>query len=152
MALVQLGGLGISTGTAIIAIVVFRRLGLRARLYTSTESGNVAIGEVGRIVRGRGDPDVQRRGRRRGGAHAAVVARATTTRFGEAAWLGVFHSVTAFNNAGFALFSDSSMGFAADPLHPAAGPARHHPRRHRRPGALRAHRADGRDSWACTRG
>jgi Trk-type K+ transport system membrane component len=34
---------------------------------------------------------------------------------GRAAWLGVFHSVSAFNNAGFALFSDNLMGFVADP-------------------------------------
>ncbi|MGW7357263.1 potassium transporter TrkG [Streptomyces sp. NPDC054802] len=30
-------------------------------------------------------------------------------------WLGVFHAVTAFNNAGFALYSDSLMGFVTDP-------------------------------------
>ena len=29
--------------------------------------------------------------------------------------LGVFHAVSAFNNAGFALFSDNLIGFAADP-------------------------------------
>jgi trk system potassium uptake protein TrkH len=115
LALVQLGGLGISTGTAIIAIIVFRRLGLRARIYTSTESGNVAIGEVGRIVRGVAVLTF---------SVEAIVAILLTLRwwlsydyaFGEAAWLGVFHSVTAFNNAGFALFSNSLMSFASDPL------------------------------------
>lgn len=35
---------------------------------------------------------------------------------GEAGWLGVFHSVSAFCNAGFALFSDSLVGFRGDPL------------------------------------
>lgn len=115
LALVQLGGLGISTGTAIIAIIVFRRLGLRARMYTSTESGNVALGEVGRIVRGVAILTF---------TVEAIVAMVLTLRWwisydyalGEAAWLGVFHSVTAFNNAGFALFSNSLMDFAADPL------------------------------------
>jgi Trk-type K+ transport system membrane component len=34
---------------------------------------------------------------------------------GEATYLGVFHAVSAFNNAGFALYSDSLMGFVADP-------------------------------------
>lgn len=115
LALVQLGGLGISTGTAIVAIVVFRRLGLRARLYTSTETGNVALGEVGRIVRGVALLTF---------TVEAVIAVVLALRwwlgydysFGEAAWLGLFHAVTAFNNAGFALFSDSLIGFAADPL------------------------------------
>lgn len=35
--------------------------------------------------------------------------------FGRAANLGVFHAVSAFNNAGFALFSDNLMGFVTDP-------------------------------------
>lgn len=115
LALVQLGGLGISTGTAIVALVVFRRLGLRTRLYTSTESGNVALGDVGRIVRGVAVLTF---------AVEGMVAIGLTLRWwqgyeyglGDAAWLGLFHSVTAFNNAGFALFPDSMMGFAHDPL------------------------------------
>jgi len=34
---------------------------------------------------------------------------------GRAAWLGLFHAVTSFNNAGFALFSDNLAGFVDDP-------------------------------------
>ncbi|CAL9351023.1 Ktr system potassium uptake protein B [Streptomyces sp. enrichment culture] len=37
------------------------------------------------------------------------------TSWPRAVWLGVFHSVSAFNNAGFALYSDSLMSFATDP-------------------------------------
>ena len=33
---------------------------------------------------------------------------------GEAAWQGLFHAVSAFNNAGFSTFSDSVMRFQAD--------------------------------------
>lgn len=32
-----------------------------------------------------------------------------------AAWLGIFHAISAFNNAGFGLFSDSLVGFVGDP-------------------------------------
>jgi len=35
---------------------------------------------------------------------------------GRAAYFGLFHSISAFNNAGFALFSDSLIGFRADPV------------------------------------
>jgi trk system potassium uptake protein TrkH len=35
---------------------------------------------------------------------------------GRAAWFGLFHSVSAFNNAGFALFSDSLTGWRGDIL------------------------------------
>lgn len=113
--LVQAGGLGISTGTAIIAIVIFRRLGLRARLYTSTESGNVALGEVGAIVRGVAVLTF---------SVEAIIAIVLTARwwasgdfsFGEASWYGIFHSVMAFNNAGFSLFADSLISAASDPV------------------------------------
>jgi trk system potassium uptake protein len=52
------------------------------------------------------------------GAFAAVL----TARFrqhyddtwAEALWHGVFHSISAFNNAGFALYSDNLIGFVAD--------------------------------------
>lgn len=36
--------------------------------------------------------------------------------FGKALWFGFFHSVSAFNNAGFSLFSDNMMGFRGDLL------------------------------------
>lgn len=35
--------------------------------------------------------------------------------FGTAVWQGVFHAVSAYNNAGFSLFSDSLMSYVADP-------------------------------------
>ena len=113
--LVQIGGLGISTGAALITILVFRRLGLRARIYTSAETGNVALGDIRRIIRGIAVITF---------SVEAVIAILLTARwwlgydepFGTAVWYGIFHSVTAFNNAGFALFSDSLMGFASDPF------------------------------------
>ena len=38
------------------------------------------------------------------------------TSFSQAAWQGLFHSISAFCNAGFALFSNSLEQFVADPL------------------------------------
>jgi len=35
---------------------------------------------------------------------------------GGSAWHALFHAVSAFNNAGFALYSDSLMGFVSDPF------------------------------------
>lgn len=111
--LVQIGGLGISTGAALITILVSRRLGLRSRIYTSTESGNIALGDVARVIRGVVVISF---------ATELIIATVLTLRwwlsydesFGTSLWYGVFHSVTAFNNAGFALFPDSLMGFAND--------------------------------------
>ena len=53
----------------------------------------------------------------------AVTAVVLTARFAlaydepfpRAVYLGVFHAVSAFNNAGFALYSDNLIGFATDP-------------------------------------
>jgi trk system potassium uptake protein len=36
--------------------------------------------------------------------------------WGEALWHGLFHAVSAFNNAGFSTYSDNLMGFVVDPL------------------------------------
>jgi Trk-type K+ transport system membrane component len=53
-----------------------------------------------------------------------VLAAYLTSRFrgeynyewGEAIWHGLFHAISAFNNGGFSLYSDSMMGFATDPF------------------------------------
>ena len=41
--------------------------------------------------------------------------RRYTEDWGLAAWYGLFHAISAFNNAGFALFTDNLIGFAGDP-------------------------------------
>jgi trk system potassium uptake protein TrkH len=50
---------------------------------------------------------------------AGILAARFVTGYGyspaRALWHGVFHSVSAFNNAGFALYTDNLIGFAGDP-------------------------------------
>ena len=36
--------------------------------------------------------------------------------FDDALWYGIFHSVSAFNNAGFSLFTDNMIGYKSDTL------------------------------------
>ena len=36
--------------------------------------------------------------------------------FNEALWYGIFHSISAFNNAGFSLFTDNMIGYKSDTL------------------------------------
>ena len=114
LALFQLGGFGIMTGATIVALVVFRRLGLRRRMLAQAETRALALGDVRRIVRQVALLTL---------GFEATAAVVLTTRFvaayGEslprALYLGVFHAVSAFNNAGFGLFSDSLVRFATDP-------------------------------------
>lgn len=114
LALVQIGGFGISTGAAVLAVLIFRRLGLRARMYTSTETSGIALGDVRRVVRVVAvlTASVE-------GATAVVLAArwwlGYDEPFGKAVWDGVFHSVMAFNNAGLTLFTGSLTSFASDP-------------------------------------
>src|SRR5919204_134962 len=57
------------------------------------------------------------------GVVEACIAVIVTVRFrvgyddgwSDAAWHGVFHAVSAFNNAGFALYTDNLIGFVDDP-------------------------------------
>lgn len=114
MTLVQVGGFGIMTMATLLAIIVLGRLGLQSTLLARSESRARSLGDVRGIARTVGIMML---------SVESVLALILTARFawgyGEplptAAWHGVFHSVTAFNNAGFALFSDNLMGFALDP-------------------------------------
>ena len=113
--LIQVGGLGIMTLSSLIALIVGRRLRLRQRLVAVAESGTLVLGDLRQLLVGVVKLSF---------GVEAVVAVALGLRFwlghGEslrrAAYLGLFHSVSAFNNAGFALFSDNLIGFRQDPF------------------------------------
>lgn len=113
LVLVQIGGLGFMTVSSLLVLLVSRQLGLRRRLVTKTERDSLSLGDLRDVLIGVGivTATVQ-----------TVVALALAVRFwwghgidaGTAIWSGVFHSVTAFNNAGFSLYADSLVGFNSD--------------------------------------
>ncbi|MET3769715.1 potassium uptake TrkH family protein [Marisediminicola sp. UYEF4] len=115
LALVQIGGFGIMAFASVIGLAVVRRMSLRAKVTTAAEAHSMGLDDVGGLVLGviRISLVVE-----------VVVAVMLTLRFaigygepiGRAAWLGVFHAVSSFNNAGFALFSDSFVQYATDPF------------------------------------
>ncbi|MDQ4089093.1 MAG: TrkH family potassium uptake protein [Actinomycetota bacterium] len=115
LALVQIGGLGIMTLTSLIVVVVGRRLGLRQRLIAAAETNSFDLGGIRAVLVGVAQLSF---------AVEAVVALALSLRFwwshGEplarAVYLGVFHSVSAFNNAGFSLFSENLVRVNRDPF------------------------------------
>ncbi|GGC03214.1 TrkH family potassium uptake protein [Cellulomonas carbonis] len=112
--LIQAGGFGIMTLASMLGLLVSRRLDLRSRLLATAETKSLGMGDVRAVLLGVARISL---------VVEAVVALVLTVRFattygeplGRAVWLGVFHAVSAFNNAGFALFSDSLVGFATDP-------------------------------------
>ena len=113
LALIQVGGFGIMTLASLIALFLARRMGLRTRLTAAAETKSIGLGDVRRVLRGVFLVTV---------VMETAVAVLLTLRFrsayddtwGTAVWHGVFHAVSAFNNAGFALFSDNLMGFLTD--------------------------------------
>ena len=114
LGLIQVGGLGTMTLASLLGLAISRKLGLRARVTAATETKAVGLGDVRGVVLGVARTSL---------VVEAVVAVVLGLRFwaaydvspGRAAYLGVFHSVSAFNNAGFALWPDSLVRFATDP-------------------------------------
>lgn len=112
LALIQAGGLGYMTLSTLLASALGRRVTLQERLTLREGLNAYAPGEVLRFARSVFVLTL---------VCEAVGAMALTARWwpehglARASWLGLFHAVSAFNNAGFALFSDSLMGEAGDP-------------------------------------
>nr|WP_235498318.1 MULTISPECIES: potassium transporter TrkG [unclassified Frankia] len=115
MGSVQMGGLGFMTSASLLGLLVSRRLGVRIRLLAAVETGSFGLGDVRRLVRAVALVTF---------TVEAVVAAVLFPRLwlsydrspARAAYESVFHAVTAFNNAGFSLYSDNLMGFASDPV------------------------------------
>ncbi|RYV50192.1 TrkH family potassium uptake protein [Pengzhenrongella frigida] len=114
LVLIQIGGFGVMTLASVLALLISRRLGLGTRLLAAAETKSVGLGEVRSVLIG-----VARVSLVVEAGTAVVLALRFATAYdepiGRSLWLGVFHSVSAFNNAGFALFSDNLIGFATDP-------------------------------------
>ncbi|AUZ88275.1 ATPase [Arthrobacter agilis] len=114
LALIQVGGFGIMSFASLLGVLLARRMGLRSRISAAAETKSVGFGDVRGVLLGvlRITLIVE-----------VLTAVVLAARFllgygygvGEAVWLGVFHSISSFNNAGFALFSDNLIGFAGDP-------------------------------------
>jgi trk system potassium uptake protein TrkH len=115
LVLIQVGGLGIMTLASLLVLLMSRRLGLRLQLTAAAETNTVGLGDLRRVLAGVLLASA---------VFEVAVAIVLSVRFatgygfspGRAVYLGIFHSVSAFNNGGFALFSNSLAGFATDPV------------------------------------
>jgi trk system potassium uptake protein TrkH len=113
LVLIQVGGLGFMVLASLLALALSRRLGLRQRLLAQTEINVTRLGETRRVLLGAAAFSL---------LFEIVAALVLSGRLwlgygeppGRAAWLGVFHAVSAFNNAGFGLYSDNLVRFVDD--------------------------------------
>ncbi|XID96022.1 TrkH family potassium uptake protein [Paenibacillaceae bacterium WGS1546] len=113
MILIQVGGLGFMTVGVMVAIALGKRIGLRQRLiiqqatHSTSSQGLVKLSVYMVLI---------------AFAFEALATLVLTVRWqaemgwGQAAYYALFHSVSAFNNAGFALWSDSLSPFVGDPV------------------------------------
>lgn len=100
LGLIKTGGLGFLTMTSLILIVMGRRIGLRQRLLLQESLNQAQVGGIVRLVVRIVVISV---------LIEAVFTLVLASRFiddfglGRGLWMGLFHSVSAFNNAGFDL-------------------------------------------------
>lgn len=111
--LIQIGGLGIVTVVSIGILLVADRIGLSHTRVLAADLHTNSYGSVSKLVRNIVLTTL---------AFEAIFAVLLTARFffahdyglSTAVEHGVFHSISAWNNAGFALYANSFMGFAND--------------------------------------
>lgn len=114
LGLIQVGGFGIMTLASLLGLVVARRMSLRLQISAQVERKSLGVGQIRQVVVGVARTSL---------VFEFCVAVVLWTRFvtgydetfGRAAYLGGFHAVSAFNSAGFALYSDSLTRFVSDP-------------------------------------
>lgn len=115
MALFQLGGFGMMTAATLLGLMVNRSPRLRSRLMTQAETRTLGLGDVRSVARIVLITTVLTQ---------AVIAAALAVRmhvghgldWHAAAWSGLFHAVSAFNNAGFSIHADGLVRYATDAL------------------------------------
>jgi trk system potassium uptake protein TrkH len=114
LGLIQAGGFGIMTLATLLALLVRKSIGLRGQLVAQSETHTLNFGDVRAVLL---------RVARIMLTFEAATAAVLTARFwiaydqnpAPALWHGTFHAVSAFNNAGFSLYSDNLISFAQDP-------------------------------------
>ena len=109
---IAIGGFGIMAVSTLVGVFFANKIGLKARMNAANESGMAGLGSMRSIIRRVFLTTV--------GIELAVGMMLFVRFFfghdydlGKSVWHATFHSISAFNNAGFALYSDSQIGRAS---------------------------------------
>jgi trk system potassium uptake protein TrkH len=111
MLLIQAGGLGYMTISTLIMVAFGRRMSMQERL-TLADALNVTTMEG--LLRFAGTVALLTFALEGLGALVMGVRFAQDVGWAKGLWFGAFHAVSAFNNAGFALFSDNLVRYRGD--------------------------------------
>ncbi len=113
LTLIQIGGLGYMTAVTFMAVIRKQKIGHRDRLILKESLNHPGMDGLVRFLKIVFASII---------IIEAVGIVILTLRFwidmplAKAAWYGVFHAISAFNNAGFSLFSDNMMGYRGDTI------------------------------------
>ncbi|XBD02612.1 TrkH family potassium uptake protein (plasmid) [Pseudalkalibacillus hwajinpoensis] len=113
LSLIQLGGLGIMTFAVLIFMALGRRIGMKHRLLVQQATNQSSIGGVINLVKNIliFSLVVETIG------FIILAARWVPDMGWQAgAYASFFHSISAFNNAGFSIWSNSLMDYVGDPV------------------------------------
>ncbi|WP_240547901.1 TrkH family potassium uptake protein [Paenibacillus lignilyticus] len=113
MILIQIGGLGFMTFGVFIAVLLGKKIGLKERLLIQQSINSLSSQGVVKLALSIFFIALT--------IESAAALLLTIHWMGEygvarALYYGVFHSISAFNNAGFALWPDSLMRYVGDPV------------------------------------
>ncbi|MEY1555920.1 TrkH family potassium uptake protein [Yoonia sp. R2331] len=111
--LIQIGGLGLMTFAALLLMMLGLTIGMPQRLVLRDELGQAGVSELFVLVKA-----VILVAFAAEAIATAILMFVFVPEFGWALgfWQALFHAISAFNNAGFSLFSDSLSGYVADPV------------------------------------
>jgi len=109
--LIQIGGLGYALMATFILLALGHRIGLRDRMMLAESLNVTDIGESVRYVKIVAVVTMALEGL---GAILLTLRFSQDMDWSQALYSGIFHSISAFNNAGFALFSDSLISYQSD--------------------------------------
>lgn len=111
--LIQLGGLGYMTATTFLLLLLGRRFRLKEKLAIQQSLDQPGMAGVLQLVKSIIAATIIIE------ISAIFVMMLVFSRdYGQSygLWLSIFHSISAFNNAGFSLFSDSLVQYARSPI------------------------------------
>lgn len=113
LVLIQTGGLGIMTFAVLIFMMLGKKIGLKQRLMIQQSLNQPKAGGMVRLVK-----DLLFFSLTIEAIAAVILAFRWIPEFGvwRGIYVSIFHSVSAFNNAGFSVWSDSLSGFVGDPI------------------------------------
>lgn len=111
--LIQLGGLGLMTFAVLVLAALGLPVGITGHIYLREDLNQNSMHQLSVLVRTILKVvlfcEVT-------GALVLMLSFAPVLGFWEGLWVSAFHSISAFNNAGFSTFSDGLVGFATDPV------------------------------------